>query len=118
MSLLYKIKNCYWFCFSTLICTPSAWADLPTPPSNLVPTGDQSWLDVSAALFFKLLGYALVLAGAAGCIATIGGIIKAFQTAQKEDDMGYFFKYGFMNLVGLVLCLALAYAGKQILPSS
>lgn len=111
-------QRTYWIILSTVLLAPMSWASgLPTPPSNLLPDSDKSWLDVAAALIYKLLGYACIIGGVAGCIAALGGIIKAYQTAQKEQDLGHFFKFGFLSIVALVLCLALAYAGNQILPS-
>jgi hypothetical protein len=94
---------------SFCIVAQQALADLPTPPSDEIPSGNTSWIDVGGSLIFKVMEIVLIVGAAGGCIAAIGGFIKAYHTAQEKQDLSHFAKYGFLSVFLMVICLAIAY---------
>ena len=108
-SLFMLFKKTSWSLMGFCLVTQQALADLPVPPPDELPSGDKSWIDVGGALIFKVMEIALIVGAAAGCIAAIGGFIKAYHTAQDKQDLSHFAKYGFLSVFLMVICLAIAY---------
>jgi hypothetical protein len=112
-----KIKDFTWGLMLFTLAGPSAFADLPTPPSDELPSGNTSWIDIGGSLVFKVMEIVLIVGAAGGCIAAIGGFIKAYHTAQEKQDLSHFAKYGFLSVFLMVICLAIAYyAATDIIP--
>lgn len=95
----------------------TAHAALPTPPTDDLPSGNKTWIDVGASLTYQLIDYACVIGGALGCLAALSGIIKAYHTAQEKQDLGHFAKYAFVSVLALVMCLGLAYYAAKVILS-
>lgn len=110
------IKRCSDFCFKLLIIvavTP-VWAELPVPPSGVIPSGNKGWTDVGQDLILKMLSFACIALGAVILIGVAGGTLKAYQHAHERGDLSYFFKMLFVGLLMAALGLALTYGGYQI----
>ncbi len=110
-SLVGLFKKVSWSLVGFCLLTQQALADLPTPPSGDIPSGDKSWIDVGGGLIVQVMEIALVIGAAGGCLAALGGFIKAYHTAQEKQDLSHFAKYGFLSVFLLVMCLAIAYYG-------
>lgn len=108
-NLFMLFKKASWSLLGFCFITQQALADLPTPPSDELPSGNNSWIDVGGSLIFKVMEIALIVGAAGGCIAAIGGFIKAYHTAQEKQDLSHFAKYGFLSVFLMVICLAIAY---------
>jgi hypothetical protein len=108
-SLVMLFKKVSWSLIGFCLITQQALADLPTPPPDELPSGDKSWIDVGGSLIFKVMEIVLIVGAAGGCIAAIGGFIKAYHTAQDKQDLSHFAKYGFLSVFLMVICLAIAY---------
>ena len=118
-SLAGLFKKTSWSLLTFCVVTQQALADLPVPPADELPSGNNSWIDVGGSLIFKVLEIVLFVGAAGGCIAAIGGFIKAYHTAQDKQDLSHFAKYGFLSVFLMVICLAIAYyATTHILKSS
>lgn len=108
-SLIGFFKKVSWTLIGFCLITSQALADLPTPPQDELPSGDKSWIDIGGSLIFKVMEIALIVGAAGGCIAAIGGFIKAYHSAQEKQDLSHFAKYGFLSVFLMVICLAIAY---------
>ena len=105
------VKKISWTMIGYSLFIVDTFADLPTPPSDDLPSGNKSWIDIGGTLAFKVLNLALIIGAAAGCLAAIGGFIQAYHTSQEKQDLSHFAKYGFLSVFLLVVCGAIAYYG-------
>ena len=107
-----RIKNAWAYvgCFLFLICMPRAFADIPTPPSDLQINSGQSFFKMLANLIVEdvlpvvLPGLEIVLA-----IYAVWGLLTAMQSSKKSGDWGEFKSQAIFSGVLIVIAGALVY---------
>lgn len=109
----YLLLSAYVFIFSQPVL-----AALPAPPSSDMPSGNNDWSDTTAAMVYKILGYALIILGVAVAVAVAASLMSALSEYQKTNDGGKFAKIVAMCVFILALSIGVLYYGQSILPSS
>jgi hypothetical protein len=112
--LVDRFQNFMLFIFIQLTSLP-VLADLPKPPDGDIPSGSTDAIDVGGTLLIKGLKIACIVVGAVIFIGGAAGIITAYKTAHEKQDLGHFFKHGFICLVSSALGFGLVYFGYNIL---
>lgn len=104
-----RIALCLW--------TFPLYAELPKPPSDSIPNGNNDWIDVGGSLVYKALHYTCIVVGVIILVGAAFGIIKAYHVAREKQELGYFFSHGAIGLVSAAVGLCMLYAAYTIIPS-
>lgn len=110
----FKITFLMWSWWWTL----TAWADLPTPPSNEQIGNGNDTVQVGSTIIFNVLKVACYATGVFMMLGVAGMMVSAYKVAHEKQDLGHFFKMLMIGLVVITIGIVLLYTGYTIIPSS
>jgi amino acid transporter len=111
--LIKKIGNALMMSCAYLLCMP-AWADLPTPPSQL-NIKDGNYAEGLISYGLTIMGYGCYLLAGLAFLFVGYEMIAAYQEAKKMEKLSHFFTWALVGVFTLAVCLGLLYAGNTLI---
>jgi hypothetical protein len=98
----------------TTMLTPSALANLPTPP-DYEYARDGDWLRVAQAIGDKAIHLLLIFLAVGLLAGVFSGMLRGYQSAQERQEMSHFFKAVGVGIICLALGFGLLYVASLLI---